>query len=183
MQEADGTVAVAGTALVVLPGGAVASDMSGAVRGPGDAGQPPVVPGRSARTQWTAAQRATFLDHFALSGDVPSAAMMIGMDALDAYALRRRDARFAAAWRVALDVGYDRLEASLIRQLLGRSRSQVNVGAAMLLLEQYRASRPVAGGKGAAGKGGKSDLRARAERELLRRLKAYGKRTGTTEPA
>lgn len=123
-----------------------------------------------AHTAWTAAQRAAFLDHFATNADVRSAAMMIGMTARDAYALRRTDAAFAAEWRGAIDVAYDRLEIALVKQLSGGSRSRVNVGAAMLLLEQRRA-----GARGAKGpwKAGAGDERARAERELLRRLKTY----------
>ncbi len=116
-----------------------------------------------------------FFDQLAISGDVALAAAAAGKTARAAHALRRRSARFAAAWRAALDDGYERLETALVRQVLGEADTKLDVAAAILLLERRRS----AGDGEATPKrttAEKANARARAERELLRRLQALSKR-------
>lgn len=64
---------------------------------------------------WTAARRRAFLDHLSQHCNVAAACRAVGMDSSSAYHLRRRDAGFAAQWREALEVNYERLEAALLR--------------------------------------------------------------------
>jgi len=94
-------------------------------------------------------------------------------------ALRRRDAGFAAAWRAALESGYDRIEAALICRALGEAGDDgaaatgaIDVNVAMLLLGR----RP-----GAAAEAAKTAVRFRAPRDaaeaaLLAKLKLFEKR-------
>lgn len=131
---------------------------------------------------WTVEHWRAFFDHLAMTGDVAAAAGAIGKTVRSAFSMRRRSARFAVMWRAALDVGYDRLEAAVLRQVLGETQTTLDVGAAMLLLDRRRvatgeatesAKRKAADGKA---------TRAAAERELLRRVRAFAKRTGTASP-
>lgn len=69
----------------------------------------------AAATGWTAARRRAFLDHLAQHCNVAAACRAVGMDSSSAYHLRRRDAGFAAQWREALEINYERLEAALLR--------------------------------------------------------------------
>ncbi|PZQ61856.1 MAG: hypothetical protein DI544_04350 [Sphingomonas taxi] len=146
-----------------------------------DAAIAPVATGAAGAAGWTRERRDRFFDHFAMAGDVAAAAAAAGMTARDAYAKRRGDRTFAALWRRALDVGYDRLEAAVIRQVSGTTDTKMDVGAAMLLLERHRGA--VTPPEPAPNRGGDRAARQRAERELLRRLRVYAKRSGTTEPA
>jgi hypothetical protein len=121
-----------------------------------------------------------FFDQLAMSGDVARAAQAAGKTARSAHALRRRSARFAASWKAALDDGYERLEAALVRQVLGEAQTKLDVAAAILLLDRHRATGEVpatAKRKGAD----PGSARARAERELMRRLQALSRRTGAKD--
>jgi hypothetical protein len=125
--------------------------------------------------RWTRSDRDTFFDHFAISADVARAAAAAGKTARSAYALRRRSATFGAQWRAALDDAYERMEAALVRQVLGDTDTKLDVAAALLLLER----RPAAAVDVATGTRKVADRnspRAKAERELLRRLQAMAKR-------
>ena len=63
---------------------------------------------------WTARKRGIFLDHLAATGNVTASAAAAGMHKRNAFALRQRDAQFAAEWDAALDTCEARLEAKLI---------------------------------------------------------------------
>jgi hypothetical protein len=126
--------------------------------------------------RWTRDARNTFFDHFAISGDVAAAAAAAGKTARSAYALRRRSTTFGTQWRAALDDAYERMEAALVRQVLGDTDTKLDVAAALLLLDRRPAAaidvattpRKVAD---------RNSPRAKAERELLQRLQAMSKRS------
>lgn len=63
---------------------------------------------------WKKLVREDFLNHLAATCSVKLSCEAVGMGIPGAYALRRRDAAFAAQWRAALLTGYDRLEAALL---------------------------------------------------------------------
>jgi hypothetical protein len=65
---------------------------------------------------WTREKRQTFLDMLAVTCNVGLASAEAGMSKGGVYALRRRDPEFAALWRDALLMGYDRLEERLLRE-------------------------------------------------------------------
>ncbi len=88
--------------------------------------------------RWTRDVRNRFFDQLAASGDVARAAAAVGKTAVSAYAQRRRSASFAATWRAVLDDGYERLEAALVRQVLGENDTHVDVAAALLVAGQDR---------------------------------------------
>lgn len=128
--------------------------------------------------RWSREDRQTFFDHFAISGDVAKAAAAAGKTARSAYALRRRSTSFGEQWRLALDDAYERMEAALVRQVLGDTDTKLDVSAALLLLgrrppaviDVATTPRKVAD---------RNSPRAKAERELLQRLQAMSKRPRT----
>ncbi len=130
----------------------------------------------TASQRWTRDDRNTFFDHFAISGDVAKAAEAAGKTARSAYALRRRSVTFGAQWRVALDDAYERMEAALVRQVLGDTDTKLDVTAALLLLERRPAAK-VDVATGTRKVADRNSPRAKAERELLRRLQAMSKRS------
>lgn len=68
---------------------------------------------------WTAAKRAVFLDHVAATCNISASADAVGLWPSSAYSLRRRDPDFAAQWHIALETGFDRLQAMLIERAMG----------------------------------------------------------------
>lgn len=101
---------------------------------------------------WTAAKRTRFLNILAATCNVVAACNEIGLCPTGAYALRRRNPEFAAAWKAALLTGYDRLEAELLRGAIaavaGRSEGDaddamvtgpVSVDQAIRLLDRHYA--------------------------------------------
>lgn len=138
--------------------------------------------GAKSPVRWTRDVRNRFFDQFAASGDVARAAEAVGKTAVSAYAQRRRSASFAAMWRAVLDDSYERLEVAVVRQVLGENDTGVDVAAALLLLE--RRPRPRGQVAHAAPKtADENTLRARAERELLRKLKALSRQPGVKDRA
>lgn len=101
---------------------------------------------------WTDARRAAFLDHVAASCNIKAAVAAVGMTHTGLYALRRRDAAFAEQLRNALLVGYERLEAELLRKAVAAFEdgdtggteagdvivAPMTVEQAMRLLERYQ---------------------------------------------
>ncbi|WP_156347194.1 hypothetical protein [Sphingomonas sp. Leaf33] len=67
---------------------------------------------------WTPEKRAAFLDRLAAWCNVKRACADVELTPEGAYALRRRDAGFAADWRAAMLTGYDRLEAAVLEDAL-----------------------------------------------------------------
>jgi hypothetical protein len=146
-----------------------------------------LVNGRSPRglpvtAGWTSAARAAFLDHIAMTGDAEAAAEAVGLPVAGAYALRRRDARFAGQWHKALSAGYDRIEAAVMRRALGiapaAGQGEVDLATAMMLLD-----RRGGGGETPATAKDRAAERKRTEAELSRLLKTFGKRAGSAVKA
>src|SRR5439155_1691908 len=81
--------------------------------------------GRSRRLQVTSrgwnrfdkAKRQTFLEWFAATCNAKQAARRAGVAYSTVYRHRMEDARFAAAWDLALEQGYARLEAKLLEMM------------------------------------------------------------------
>ncbi|MBY9062783.1 hypothetical protein K7957_07545 [Sphingomonas yunnanensis] len=118
-----------------------------------------------------AATRACFLDQLALLGCPARAAAAVGIAPVSAYALRRRSARFAAAWRDALAIGYERLEAAALRQLL-EHEAPLDLAAAVALLDRHRAAAAGAPVAPPAQRGRRAALGPFGA-ELARRLQLY----------
>ncbi|HEY6662772.1 MAG TPA: hypothetical protein VIZ66_07600, partial [Sphingomicrobium sp.] len=70
---------------------------------------------RPKRRAFTEARRQRFLNHFAASCNARAAARDAGVSENCVHAWRRKDAQFNAAWKEALELGYSRLEAELLR--------------------------------------------------------------------
>ena len=67
---------------------------------------------------WTAQKRAGFLEVLAQTANVRMAALATEMSVQGAYALRKRDAGFAAAWLEALCDGYAKLDDLMLERAL-----------------------------------------------------------------
>ena len=81
--------------------------------------------------EWTLERQATFLEELAMTGNVTTSVVVVGMSLGGAYHRRSHDPAFAAAWQAALSRGYDRLEELLLATSLasldrddGRLRGQ-----------------------------------------------------------
>lgn len=145
---------------------------------------------RSGPCRPTEVARELFLDHLAASAHVIDACAAAGFGADDAYALRRRDPKFANEWRMALLTGYDRIEAALIRKALGcrdhapltdsaatgvaPAEGGVDVMLAIQLLDRHRAAVTRAGKD--VGEPKFRATRDAAAATLLTKLKAHAKR-------
>ncbi len=77
---------------------------------------------------WTDTRRAKFLDHLAASCNVLASCEAVGMTKPGLYALRNRDPVFAGQFRAALLVGYERLEAELLRKAVALFEGDVASG-------------------------------------------------------
>ena len=135
---------------------------------------------------WTAKRRAVFLDHLAATCNVDASAAAAGPHVSTVYALRRRDADFAAHWRAALDSGFDRLQGMLIERAIGPMKialgetpvpdpAQMDTALAMQLIEHHR--RTITGAK--LRSGGPVQSRATEEETnaaILKRLKVLHRR-------
>lgn len=126
--------------------------------------------------RWSRNDRNTFLDHFAIDGDVARAAAAAGKTARSAYALRRRSTAFGAGWRLALDDAYERMEAALVRQVLGDTDTRMDVAAALVLLER-RPGAAIDVATTPRKVATRNSPLAKAERELLRRVQAMARRS------
>ncbi len=135
---------------------------------------------------WTAEKRAAFLDNIAATCNVAASAQLVGLGEPAAYRLRRRDPEFAEQWRVALEAGFDRLQAMLIERAMGPLNVHIgdtpmpdvatmDTELAMRLVEHHR--RTIAGVP--KRRGGPAPTRATEEETnaaLLKRLKILHKR-------
>ena len=65
---------------------------------------------RTAGRRWSARAEAAFLETLAASANVTAAAEAAGFSTTAIYRRRLNDARFAARWAEAMEVGYTRLE-------------------------------------------------------------------------
>ncbi|MFL6847739.1 MAG: hypothetical protein ACJ8EI_05125 [Sphingomicrobium sp.] len=101
------------------------------------------------RRAFTEARRQRFLNHFAASCNARAAARAVGISENCVHAWRQKDPQFNAGWKEALELGYARLEAELIRsateslKIRPRKNAAVRVGTmsaetALRVLEAYR---------------------------------------------
>ncbi|MBC7986394.1 MAG: hypothetical protein H7X93_06945 [Sphingomonadaceae bacterium] len=70
------------------------------------------------QVKFTEARKDKFLAHFAGTCDARGAAAAAGVDHSTVYKHRTRHADFREAWQEALETGYARLEAELVRERL-----------------------------------------------------------------
>lgn len=71
---------------------------------------------RSTGKRWSDAAEACFLDHLAASCNVTASAQAAGFSPAALYKRRRNDPAFSQRWQGALDQGYVRIEALLLRR-------------------------------------------------------------------
>jgi hypothetical protein len=89
----------------------------------------PQSPRKPRRDGWTPARRAQFLGHLAAGLDVKRACALVGLSRQKAYALRGRDAAFAAAWdkaRRAARAAADEAFLALLPEKLRRTMSDLS---------------------------------------------------------
>lgn len=72
---------------------------------------------RSSGRRWSDAAEARFLDHLAATCNVTASADAAGFTRVAIYKRRRRDSAFAERWQAALDQGYARIEALVLRRI------------------------------------------------------------------
>jgi hypothetical protein len=93
--------------------------------------------------RWTATARATFLAELARTAHVSGAARVAGMPETSPYHLRQCDPEFRAAWNVAIEEGYQRLELLLLRRATfgeaidGEDSARISTTFALNLLKNY----------------------------------------------
>lgn len=120
-----------------------------------------ILPGMSAEA---AARPATlnkatvqrFLDHLAATCHVQGAAGAAGASTGAFYKRRRNDPEFAAAWRSAVQAGYERLEEALLARALSEA-AIYEAEAGAVTVELVDADRSVATASGDAGEAGDAD--------------------------
>jgi transposase-like protein len=130
--------------------------------------QKPRVTRIKAGTRWTAAVEQRFLDALAGECNVSAAARAAGFSNTSAYGRRRRLPAFRAEWDAALDEGWARLQAKLLRQAANgiapaagdgpariaepdEDRAIADTALALNLLKQHQAAGRGRGGGGALG--------------------------------
>jgi hypothetical protein len=112
-------------------------------------GRPKVV--RLGRRSWSEEKEAKFLDTLAATCSVTIALEEAAVSRSALYRQRRSNPGFAARWREALDIGYERLEARLIesaeRALSGEAPDEdspfpdMTVAQAIVVLQQHHVAR------------------------------------------
>lgn len=78
----------------------------------------PVQVKKAKKNGFTKPRRKAFLTTLAATCNVSRAIAASGKAGTSVYRARRRDPEFAAQWQAALEVGYARLEAALVRRAL-----------------------------------------------------------------
>lgn len=92
----------------------------------------------STASRFTKAKRAAFLCRLSETANVTASCAVAGVARHSAYALKRRDAAFAAAWDDALQTALDGLEAELIRRALeGTEKPQFYMGKPVGTITTY----------------------------------------------
>ena len=158
-----------------------------------EGGAPPAT--RRTPRRLTRSAREDFLSQLAATAHVEMAAGAADVGIRAVYTLRQRDPAFAVAWRDALAVGYERIEAALIRKALGLADhppiaraehgeleyGEIDVSVAIMLLDRHRATgaRTVKETRGVAFRA----TRDGAEATLLATLKAHGRRVAARADA
>ena len=133
------------------------------------------------RNSFTAERRQAFLDHFAATCNARASAAVAGVCNSTIFAWRQKDAPFRAAWDAALEQGYARLEAELVRQACegpapdGSDGPDIRISGmdakvALATLEAYRRNRGARPGDILPRASDIEAVRARLE-EKMRRLR------------
>lgn len=90
------------------------------------------------RKSWTKERREQFLSTLAETANVTAASRAANMCPQGAYAFRKRDAAFRAAWHQALSEGYDRLELiALERAMFGTEKEVWHSGKKTGTMRNY----------------------------------------------
>ena len=105
------------------------------------------------RREFTAERKVEFLAHFAATCNALAAAKATGVSNSTVYDHRRTDEQFRLAWEEALDQGYARLEAQLVREAsepivvepdedaAEAAAREIDARTALAILEAYRRNR------------------------------------------
>jgi AcrR family transcriptional regulator len=101
------------------------------------------------RNGFTDKRKELFLSHFAATCNAKASARAAGVANTTVYQHRKSDAAFREAWNEALDQGYARLEAELVRRAAlvprvradeksARANSAIDPKVGLAILESYR---------------------------------------------
>jgi hypothetical protein len=131
-------------------------------------------------------EKREILGHFAAACNATAAARAAGVAYTTVYAWRRKDEPFRRGWEEALDQGYARLEAEIVREaeeaLRVRAdekaaRQRMDPKTALAVLEAYRRNRGARPGDILPRASDAEQVRARIERKMraLRIIDADGK--------
>lgn len=82
--------------------------------------------------------RTLFLEELAMTANVSASARKAGIAAHTAYALRRRNADFAARWQAALAEGFARLEGDLLAEALTTSSGTLSAATLKSRAQRHR---------------------------------------------
>lgn len=89
-------------------------------------------------SRFTRSQRAAFLARLADTANVSASCAAAGISRHVAYALKRRDAAFAAQWEEALQIALDGLESEIIRRAIeGTAKEQFFQGQSVGTVVTY----------------------------------------------
>lgn len=134
------------------------------------------------KNSFTPAKREKFLSHFAATCNTKASARAAGISHATVYAWRRKDQGFARAFEQALEEGYLRLEAEVLRlsvealsftadeEAAEEARGKVDVRTALAVLESYRRHAGKRPGEMLVHRADEETVRARLEE----RLKLFG---------
>jgi hypothetical protein len=86
---------------------------------------------------WTEEKKGLFLDALAATCCVRRAAEAADMAPTHCYALKLRDAEFAARWQEAIAIGYAQVEERLILDALGQAANDEEGTAALVRMDKY----------------------------------------------
>jgi hypothetical protein len=87
--------------------------------------------------RWTEAKKDAFLEALAATCCVRRAAEAADMAPAHCYALKLRDAKFAADWQDAMAIGYARVEERLILDAMGQAANDDEGPAAGVRMDKY----------------------------------------------
>lgn len=94
--------------------------------------------------RWPTARREAFIAALARTANVVQAAREVDVPERSPYLLRRQDPAFAAAWDVAIEEGYQRLELLLLRRATfgeacdGQDAPAISTSFALSLLKNHQ---------------------------------------------
>lgn len=144
---------------------------------------------------WTPLRQTTFLRALRETGCVRSACDRVGLSSTSAYRVRRRIPDFRAAWDAALAYRLPALERAAYEravegwlepivykgEVVAHRRRYSDAMLRLLLQREDARPAPTLSPSGTLTTGSESDSRRRAERELLRKLKALGEQVRREE--